>query len=200
MKHIHIIAALALLVTAAHAGSLFTSVTSHYPPEMATQANAALDALEDNLDGTTPLTSPVVKGTLTAISTNGATTNIVVTVGGQLDGSKVADADLGDVSVSSGSWTLDADTVAPAEMADADHGDFTYVSGVASLDADVVGTNEMADADHGDVEWSSGVATIVLDEISPIGDPGGYFQVTGTALEYVSGGGVTNQIDANIGG
>lgn len=55
MKKFILTLAAILSVGAAYAGSLFTDITSHYPPDMVTQANAALDALEDNLDGTTSL-------------------------------------------------------------------------------------------------------------------------------------------------
>ena len=45
---IGIVAAL-LCVSVCVAGSYFTDITSHYAPSMVTQANTALDALEDEI-------------------------------------------------------------------------------------------------------------------------------------------------------
>lgn len=61
----------------------------------------------------------------------------------QVSPADFANEDVGDMSISTGSWTLDNDVVAPDEMADADHGDFTYSTGVATLDAGVVADNEI---------------------------------------------------------
>ena len=96
-----IIATIMVVVTAtvAFSGSLFTDVSSHYPPEMVTQINTAFDAVEDSIDGTTPQASPVVQGTLTAISTNSATTNIVITVDGVLDGETLGDDTVDDDAI-----------------------------------------------------------------------------------------------------
>jgi predicted RecA/RadA family phage recombinase len=63
----------------------------------------------------------------------------------QISASDMPNEDIGDLSISGGSYTLDADVVSTAEMADADHGDFTYSSGSATLDADVVDSAEIAD-------------------------------------------------------
>ena len=57
--------------------------------------------------------------------------------------SDMPDEDIGDISITSGSYTLDNDIVAIAEMADSDHGDFTYSSGSATLDTGVVADNEI---------------------------------------------------------
>ncbi len=88
------------------AGNLFTDLTSHYPPDIVRQANAALNALEDSIDGTTPMTSPVVQGTLTAISTNGATTNVVITVDGVVDGATIGATTLTVAQGGTGAATL----------------------------------------------------------------------------------------------
>lgn len=93
-RHILVAVALALgiigLAGLSMGGSLFSDVTSHGGgPKAVAQINAGLDALEDNLDGTTALASPVIQGTLTAVSTNGATTNVVITVAGLVDSSKL---------------------------------------------------------------------------------------------------------------
>lgn len=45
-------------------------------------------------------------------------------------------------------------------LSDGDKGDVSVSSGVITLDADVVAAAEMADADHGDVAWSGGVASV----------------------------------------
>tara|TARA_Y100000310_G_scaffold333780_2_gene412051 strand:+ start:910 stop:1371 length:462 start_codon:yes stop_codon:yes gene_type:complete len=50
--YIPLIAVLVILASIAFAGDLFTSITSSYGPSHRTQANAALDALEDNIVGT----------------------------------------------------------------------------------------------------------------------------------------------------
>ena len=56
----------------------------------------------------------------------------------------LASQDWGDMSTAAdGTVSLDADVVAPAEMADADHGDFTYSTGTATLDTDSVADNEI---------------------------------------------------------
>ncbi len=103
----------------------------------AIDANFALLESGNTIDGSFDAldvdNGATIKGTVTSISTNGATTNVIVTTGGQLDASKVADADLGDISTSSGSYTLDNDVVAAAEMADADHGDVAWSGGVATV-------------------------------------------------------------------
>ena len=56
-------------------GSLFTDLTSHYPPDIVTQANTALDALEDSIDGTTPIalsaTTLAVSSPITSTSGGG---------------------------------------------------------------------------------------------------------------------------------
>ena len=88
------------------AGDLFTSVSSYPVPTLITEVNAALDALEDNIDGSTPMTSPVVKGTLTAISTNAATTNVVITVDGVVDGATIGATTLTVAQGGSGAATL----------------------------------------------------------------------------------------------
>ena len=55
-------------------GDLFTNITSHYPPDMARQANAALDALEDAIDGSTPVVPSAIS------VTNGAVLNLTMPV------------------------------------------------------------------------------------------------------------------------
>lgn len=87
---------------------------------------------------------------------------------GTIVGVDFADADLGDISVLTGVFTLDDDVVAPAEMADADHGAFTYVTGVATLDADSVALSNIADGTAaGDILYYTGSAWAILDVNDP---------------------------------
>ena len=75
MKKIIIATSLiAAVAFVALAGDLFTNITSHYPPDMARQANAALDALEDAIDGS----APVAPSTISV--TNGAVLNLTMPV------------------------------------------------------------------------------------------------------------------------
>lgn len=74
------------------------------------------------------------------ISTTGAITGVAFDANGtgntltNINAADHADEDWGDISVASGSFTLDADVVAAAEMADADHGDVAWSSGVATVE------------------------------------------------------------------
>ena len=122
----------------------------------ASDAQTRLTALEAG----TLSSGATVTGTLTVISTNAATTNVLVTVDALLDGEHVVadsidddsidlstgtglsgadmpDEDLGDVSVLTGSWTLDADTVDSANYVDAsidaEHISIPNMSGAAAL-------------------------------------------------------------------
>lgn len=99
MKKWAIIAVLMAAVGVAVAGSLFTDVDSYTIPNMIGEINTAFDAIEDSIDGTTPMASPVVQGTLTAISTNSATTNVIVTVDGVVDGETIKDDSIDDDSI-----------------------------------------------------------------------------------------------------
>ncbi len=100
MKKVHAITLVALLCAgAAHAGAYFTSLTSHYPADIVTQANAALDAIEDRIDGTSEVTSLTVGGAVTVISTNDAVTNVIVTVDGVIDGETIKDDTIDDDSI-----------------------------------------------------------------------------------------------------
>lgn len=100
-----LLALLALAAGNVTGGSLFTDVASHATPKMVTQINTALDALEDSIDGTTAMASPVVQGTLTAISTNSATTNVIITVDGVVDGETIGDDTIDDDSIDFGDVT-----------------------------------------------------------------------------------------------
>jgi hypothetical protein len=64
---------------------------------------------------------------------------------------------------------------------------------LAHMSAESVDSDQYVD-DSVDVEHVS----FDLSGLSPTGDDGGFFQVTGTALQYVSSGGVTNEIVADI--
>jgi hypothetical protein len=104
--------------------------------------------------------------TTTGTITAGSGAIAITDATGNVDGSKIADADLGVITFSSGAVTIDDGTVVPADLADDDFGDFSVSSGSATLDADVVAAAEMADADHGDVTWASGVANVDVFDIT----------------------------------
>lgn len=76
------------------------------------------------------------------------------------EATNVADADYGDVAVSSGVWSLDSGVVQPATLADADFGSFSISAGVASMDAGSVGASALADGDYGDVSVATGVVSL----------------------------------------
>ena len=97
-------------------------------------------------------------GTITC----GSGSNAIVNAAGNLDGTKVANADLGDIDVIAGSWTLDTDVVAAAEMADADHGDVSWTDGVASVDDNSLGMTDIAAADYGDITIAAD-GTVTVD-------------------------------------
>ena len=73
----------------------------------------------------------------------GAIVNADIATNAAIAASKLADADLGDVSIAAGVVSLDADVVAAAEMADADHGDVSWSIGVASVDDNAVLASEI---------------------------------------------------------
>jgi hypothetical protein len=77
--------------------------------------------------------------------------------GDSIDGTKVANADLGAVSVSSGVWSLDNGTVAAAKLADADFGPFTVASGVVTIDADSINDTH--------IDWGTGANQVSMDDI-----------------------------------
>lgn len=73
----------------------------------------------------------------------------------------VPDGDYGDISISSGVWSLDNDVVAAAELADGDYGDISISSGVLSIDTGVVGSLEIT---------NGGINTVDLADSSVSGD------------------------------
>ena len=78
-----------------------------------------------------------------------------------IDPNHLADADWGDFSVSSGSATLDPNTVGASELASGAYTDVSIsAAGAITLDNDVVGPAELADGDYGDVLMSSGAITV----------------------------------------
>ena len=94
-----------------------------------------------DLSGDITVNLPTSAGTLLySGGAGGEPSSITLTNGTGLPSSGISDGDLGDVSISSGTITLDNDVVAAAEMADADHGDVSWTSGVATVEA-VSGAN-----------------------------------------------------------
>ncbi len=85
--------------------------------------------------------------------------------------SDLPDEDLGDVSITSGVYSVDDNSLGMTDIAAADYGDVSVgADGTVTLDADVVSADEMANADHGDVSWSSGVASVEAMSDDPVLD------------------------------
>jgi len=135
--YITLAALLACGVTIASAGQLSTTWTLRNvvdPPDLrdglnadAQAADARLDTLEDDdmSDGGT------IQGVVYAVSTNGATTNIIITVDGELNGEAVADDTIDEDSIDFGTGT---DQVSASDMPDEDLGAVSVSSGVWSID------------------------------------------------------------------
>lgn len=145
----------------ARAGSLFTDLTSDYAPTLRTQANAALDALEDSIDGTSP-----VGGSFTTIAASGAVTlsSSVTVIGGGvtsrwdnaaslLDGDKIADDTIDDDSIDFGDVT-------GADLTLTDCGAITGTTiGITEGYFDVVSTTQL-------VFIASGVTNVIDADIT----------------------------------
>jgi hypothetical protein len=150
----------------------------------------------------------VTNGAITGVAGLTLTTGNNLTIGttqwnsnDSIDATKVADADLGDISASTGSWTIDDDVIDKANFADEDWGDMSVSTNSVTidddvidkanfadedwgdmsvstnsvtLDDDVVGTAEMANADHGMVSWSAGAATVEDFALNANADAGDY--------------------------
>jgi len=123
--------------------------------------------------------------TLTMVSTNGATTNVIITTGAQVDATKVANADLGDLSTVSGSWTLDAGVVDDTALDNTDSftmdaltlGDtLTVVSTNGATTNVIITTGAQVDGetvadntiDSDSIDWGSGAGQIDFSDL-----PGG---------------------------
>ena len=164
-----LIVGLSLLAGDALAGDLFTDITSHYPPAIVTQANAALDALEDSIDGTTPMESAVVQGTLTGISTNGASTNTLIDTNGRLVLDDVTTLAAGKIVIGDATGVGQGQTIS---------GDMTIsTSGVAAVAAGVIV--------NADINASAAIAASKLAaDVARSGDT--------TAAPYIQTGTFTN--------
>lgn len=135
-------------------------------------------------------------GNYVATIADAGNTTITVTGSGSeaatitLDVVNVADADFGDVVVSSGSWSLDTDTVAVAEfLGSQDWGDMsTAANGTVSLDNDVVNTAEMGNGDYGDFSFNNGVASIDADAVLLTTDTTGNYVASITNGSGITGG------------
>lgn len=101
-------------------------------------------ATDDAFETTVSVTDPTADRTITVPDASVTLGTATAITDDTIVAADFADADWGDVSVSTNSVTLDADVVAAAEMADADHGDISWSSGVASIDAATVDTAELA--------------------------------------------------------
>lgn len=140
MKKLSIFLLLLSLVLAPASFAYFT------PDGVDVQSNAIVfeGATADDNETTFSPTDPTADRTITipdsdqTIGTASAITDDTIVA------ADLADADWGDVSVSSNSVTLDDDVVAADELADGDLGDISVSSGVVSLDATVVDTAELA--------------------------------------------------------
>ena len=78
--------------------------------------------------------------------------------GDEIDGTKVKDADLGDVTVSAaGAWTIDAGVVTAAKLASADFGPFTNSAGTITVDTDVINDTH--------IDWGTGATQVSMDDV-----------------------------------
>lgn len=224
-------------------GAIFTSaldlVDFAFSPSTSPQANIRYEGRNANVvaSGNTDefqfiydaVSSPVYSIVIGDVHTR-LTTNLILTTGknftigstqwnsgDSMDGTKVADADLGDIGVSTGVWSVEDDshdhttTISgkSANVSDADFGDITVSSGSWSIDADAVTEADLKAVDSpsdeecltyevttGDFEWQScsvgGSGDNVLIDSSAVVDPD--FVSTGD-IDFVD---TSNTITANI--
>lgn len=95
---------------------------------------------------------------------------ITVTVIGTA--TNVADADYGEITVSSGVWTVDDDVIGTEHFKDQDWGDVSASSGVVSINTDAVNDTH--------IDWGTGASQVSAVDV-PIADAGSY--LTGTEVE-----------------
>jgi len=102
--------------------------------------------IDDRTDGTTDQATLGVTGVATfnhsivAVSTNDTTTNTIVNTDGQVDGETLADDTIDEDSLDFGTNT---DQVAASDLPDEDIGDMSISSGSFTLDNDVVAAAEV---------------------------------------------------------
>lgn len=123
------------------------------------------------LEAGTLSSGATVSGTYTAISTNGASTNVLVTVDGEIDGEYIADD------------TIDNDSIDWSDMTD-----LTTDGVVEQIDSTAVATVTAGAAAGATAYQPNG--TNLLTE--------GYFDVVNTTQLVFIASGVTNVIDADI--
>ena len=138
-KFIPTIIALAVIASLALAGDYFTSITSQYPPDIVTGVNAALDAIEDRIDGTT-----AVDGTFLGLTVNDSAavaTNLVVGGTATVTGAVTMASTLGVTGNITGSGAIDVDSV----TTDAGAGVDTQAAGTLMVGAATANKVEIAD-------------------------------------------------------
>ena len=142
MKKVSWILAALLVCGVAMAGQLSTTWTLRNvvdPPDLRDGLNAdaqAADARLDALEADPTFTAPI-----TVVSTNGATTNELVTVDAVIDGEHIKDDTIDDDSIdlSTGAG------LSAADMPNEDVGDLTITTGSWTLDANVVDSDQYVD-------------------------------------------------------
>ena len=165
MKKLAIVEMVLAVAGAAVAGSLFTDVDSYTVPDLIGDVNTALNALEDSIDGTTPMASPVVKGTLTAISTNEASTNVIVTADALIDGEYIADDSIDNDSIDWADMT-DLTTDGAVVWGNIAEGEL----GASKITSSNIKDGEIVDAD---VNASAAIASTKLSGIAAAPSAGG---------------------------
>ena len=88
----------------------------------------------------------------------GAALTITATLGTDITGSEIRDADYGDFTFLSGSATLNNDVVGGDEILDADYGDFTFSGGSATIDSDVINDTH--------IDWGTGANQVSIADLS----------------------------------
>jgi len=162
MKHTLITLAI-MAATVATAGTYITDIASHYPPDIVADANTALNALDDRLDGTSPVkpTSGPADFAIQGTETNEAwvtieaddgddaddTARIAMGTDGNLDirGTDGTN-DVVVIDMSTGDVTADGTVDAAAVTVDAGAGVDNQAAGALLLGAATATSVEIADA------------------------------------------------------
>ena len=169
---------------AVFAGSLFTDVSQHTAPGMVTQINAAFDAIEDSIDGTSKINGSFQD---VAVAGNG-TVSSNLTVTGTVTAANLATT----TDTAAGDWTVVGHTVVGTNIT-ATTGDIQSTAGTvyAGVGFDAVGDVDLdiGSADVDDVTVTTDGGTVVLD---------GSITASGACDASGYAAGATNGVSATI--